>query len=277
MRPRRVAIVGCGYVGSALGGALVADGHDVLGTTTSDERHEELSQLGIRPAVARVEDVDRLKTLLADRDTVYLAVAAGGRSRDYRSVYLAGVRNVLQAIGGSRVCHVVYTSSTSVYGQDDGSWVDEDSPTEPLTENGRVLVEAEHTLLDGTRAAGITGTVLRLSGIVGPGRGPANRVVHYAGQVRTDGEGYVNLIHRDDIVAALRRLLDVPYHGVLNLSDDAPVTRRAYYDRLIAEARVPPIEWRAPEQSDGRGKRVRNDRIKTVLGLHLRHPAVGAG
>ncbi len=271
---RRVAIVGCGYVGSALGAELVRRGHDVAGTTTTPARTRELGELGLTPAVVELSQVDRVHELLANRETVFLTVAAGGKHERYREVYLEGVQHLIRALEGTAVRHVVYTSSTGVYGQTDGQWVDETSPTEPSSERGRVLVAAETALREGTRRLGITGTVVRLAGIYGPGRGPINRVRGYAGQERDDGEAYVNLIHRDDIVRALAALMDRPYAGVLNLADDRPVLRRAYYDALLASLGLPPIRWVRPEAPVDRGKRVRNDRIKAALGLTLVHPGV---
>ncbi|MCH7678812.1 hypothetical protein IID10_05515, partial [candidate division KSB1 bacterium] len=86
------------------------------------------------------------------------------------------------------------------------------------------------------------------------------------------GGTYVNLIHRNDIISALVALLDVRHHGVLNLSDDAPEPRRAFYDRIIAQSKLPAIDWIDDSSSRRTGKRVRNDRIKRLLDLKLAHP-----
>jgi len=265
-----VAIVGCGYVGSALGVTLARRGVAIVGTTTSPGRADELAASGIRPVVLEVADVCALRSCVTDCGTVFLMVAPGGRDGDYRAVYLEGVRNLLLAAAGSGVRHIVLTSSTSVYGQDDGGWVDETCPTEPVRENSRVLLEAERALLAGAKTQGISATVLRLSGIVGPGRQAGGRAARYAGQERDDGEVYVNLIHRDDIVAACVTLLDRPYDGVLNLSGDAPILRRKLYDRANEAAGLEPIRWRSSGDAV-RGKRVANRRIKRELGLRLEH------
>lgn len=276
---RRIAIIGCGYVGCALGDALVRAGHDVIGTTIVPQRASEIAALGITPLVVEHAQTDRLHTLLSDRGAVYLTLAAGRRRRDYREVYLEGMKNLLRAVKGTPVRRIIYTSSTQVYAQDDGSWVDESSPTEPQTENGRVLLATEQALLDGTRAeqsgypAPIRGTVVRLGGIHGPGRDLTERIRAAAGQECSDGNCYVNLIHRDDIVTALVRLLDVPYGGILNLTDDAPVKRRELYDRIIAAAGLPPVRWTSGDASPKLGKRVRNTLIKRTLGLTLRYPS----
>jgi len=272
---RRIAIIGCGYVGSAVGEALARTDWDVHGTTTSPTKTAALEARGIVPHVLEVADVTALHDLFSECDHVLLSVAAGRRGRDYRSVYLAGAENVRRAVVGTPVFRIVYTSSTRVYGQDDGSWVDEESPTEPVDDNGRVLLKAERTLLGGDSGNGGAGdpcvSVVRLSGIYGPGRDPSARILQSAGQERSDGDAYVNLIHLDDIVAALVKLLSTRHHGVLNLSDDAPVTRRDYYDRIIADASLPPIRWLRPDGPPHLGKRIRNSRIKQTLGLTMQH------
>ena len=131
-------------------------------------------------------------------------------------------------------------------------------------------------MLEGVRKPGgdapASATVVRLSGIYGPGRDPAKRIRSLAGTELTGGDVYVNMVHLDDIIAALEALLDLPHHGVLNLSDDCPTTRREFYDRTIAEGGLEPIRWLPGPAPPNLGKRVRNDLIKRTLTLVLRHP-----
>ena len=101
----------------------------MIGTTTRPRRVGDLEARGIKPAVIDVADESGLHTLLSDRQAVYLTIAPKARRQDYSAVYLAGVRNLAQAAEDTAVSRFVYTSSTRVYGQDDGSWVDESSPT----------------------------------------------------------------------------------------------------------------------------------------------------
>lgn len=268
---KRIAIVGCGYVGSALAKALVEKGHVVVGTTTSAQRRAALGALGIEPVVVEVDEVDRLRGALADCTVVYLTIAPRHRGEPYTEVYVKGVERLLAAVAGTAVERIIYTSSTRVYGQDTGEWVDETSPTEPGDEKGGILLQAEQRLLSGAEALGLGATVLRLCGIYGPGRDVSAHISRYAGVERHDGEKYVNLIHLEDITAALCRLVDVAYHGVLNLADDRPLKRRDYFNRLLAKAGMPPVQWTASADT-GLGKRIRNDLVKRTLSLALRHP-----
>lgn len=278
MFPRKITILGCGYVGTAVGIELLKRKRQVRATTTTPSRVAELAALGFEAAEWHVDDVQGLSRLIHDQDGVILCVAPGKRTQDYREVFLRGVQSVVAALPGSGVSRIVYTSSTRVYGQDAGEWVDESSATVPHDENGKVLRAAECALLEGVKdlAASekreVSATVLRLSGIYGPGRDPAERVLKLAGQTRDDGDEWVNLIHRDDIVTAIARLLKVPYHGILNLSDDRPTTRREYYDRLLAEAGLAAIRWSHASDGGRRGKRVDNRTIKRLLDWRPEHP-----
>jgi len=286
-----------------------SQGHDIVATTTTPSHIDELRQLGLTPALLNIANVDQLRDLLADREAVYLTIARSRRGVDYRDVYLAAAQSLASAATGTPVKRIIYTGSTRIYGQDDGSWVDESSPTEPKDENGRTLLQTEGTLLQdlpnsredplltspldkgGTRGVlpgattpravpmpkqrqppPVTVTILRLGGIYGPDRDYRRRIRGLAGTTRTDADLYVNLIHLDDIVQALMALLSVPYHGVLNLVDDSPEQRGTMYDRVLNEANLRPIQWRKDEETTGLGKRVHNDLIKRTLDITLMHP-----
>jgi nucleoside-diphosphate-sugar epimerase len=286
--PLDVAIIGCGYIGTALverlragapqgGSADLPPGRrrigDLVATTTTASRLAALRAAGARPRVVRLDEPRALHGAVAGARAVYLLVAAG-RGGDYRAVYLEGARALVRSVSGTGVRRIIYTSSCAVYGQRDGSWVEEDSAVEPVTERGRILLEAEETLLRGAADLGVRATVLRLAGIHGPDRGPQRRLEAVAGAERADGDAYLNLVHRDDVVTALVRLLEVPYHGVLNLSDDAPTRRRDYYGPRLAAAGLAPVRWRSADPAaPDQGRRVANARIKRVLGLTLAHPS----
>ncbi len=272
-----IAIIGCGYLGGALGAALTVDEKiadrfgEIRGTSTRRERNLTIERLGITPRVVSLADQATLRSVLEGCSAAFMTVAPG-RSGGFRSTYLDGVEHLMAASEGTELRRIIFTSSSSVYGQTDGSWVDETSPTVPDTESGRVLLEAENRLLAGCAERKIEATVVRLTGIYGPDRGPAKRIAAISGTERSDGDAFLNLVHRDDIVTALRGILDVSHHGIINLNDDAPTTRRDYYTRLIASANLPPVRWTEGPGKRDLGKRVRNDLIKKLLDLQLAHP-----
>ncbi len=272
--PTRIAIIGCGYVGLAVGQALAANHCDVIGTTTSPERIPILQETGLRAEVLTLSEAERLCGILADREVVYLTIAPRSHGQDYREVYLESAMSLVRALNGTAVKRIIYTSSTRVYGQDDGSWVDEDSPTSPTDENGCILLEAEKVLLDTATelkpGRSICTTIARLAGIYGPGRDPTQRIISLAGQELEDDNRFVNMIHRNDIVSALCKLRSIRHHGVLNLSDDLPMTRRAYYDAILTQAGKPSIKW-LHRSDTPHGKRIRNQQIKKLLNFELEH------
>ncbi|MEK7710962.1 MAG: NAD-dependent epimerase/dehydratase family protein [Planctomycetota bacterium] len=274
----RILILGCGYVGSALAKRLVRNGHDVVATTTTPSRAPRITELGAAPAVLLLHETERLHDALVDREFVYLCVSAGRTGQSYGELYAEGTRRFVAACRDTPVRRIAYTSSTRVYAQDDGSWVDEDSPTEPPDEDGRALVQAERTLLDapsnGFLPPESTVSILRLGGIHGPGREFSSRIHRAAGNKRTDGDAFVNLIHLNDIVEVMVRIPETRYHGVINVCDGRPMLRRELYDREIARAGLSPIRWGRRDRGGSgahggppRGKRVSNERLRHLLGL----------
>jgi nucleoside-diphosphate-sugar epimerase len=197
-----VAIAGCGGVGTALGLRLAADGHRVVGI----RRRVDALPAGIEPLSADLASGEGLASALRGAEVVFYTAAADGFSDDaYRAAYVDGLRNVLAALrdASAPVRRIAFTSSTAVYAQSDGGWVDETSPTEPAGFSGRRMLEAERLLLD----SGLPATVLRLAGIYGPGR--ARMIEEVRSGTATCIEGppaYTNRIHVEDCAGALRHL-----------------------------------------------------------------------
>lgn len=269
----RVLIAGCGYVGSALALRLTSAGHTVHGL------RREVGRLpaGVEPVAADLRDPDTLRQLPAGlRYVVYTAAPDGSGEDAYHSVYSKGLRNLLLALGesGQRPDRVILTSSTSVFGQKDGEWVDETSRTAPDNYRGRSVLEGERTLLAGPFPA----TVLRLGGIYGPGRTRLIEEVR-AGQVQiVENAPFTNRIHLDDAAGALAHLLALRRPDSLYIGVDSEPARRSTVVRWLARhtnAPEPPV---APNSTTGAsaGKRCRNDRLLRS-GYALRHPTFRDG
>lgn len=215
-----VLVAGCGYVGAALAERLVAAGRAVYGLT----RSERALPAGVRPIRADLGDRSLVRGAFpSDVSAVVFTAAASGRTEaDYRAIYVQGLAHVLDVAVARGVGRALFTSSTAVYGQDDGSWVDESSPTEPTRFTGAVLLEAEALLA----SAPIATASLRLAGIYGPGRTwLVRRVAAREAHVAPPGAAplYGNRIHQRDCAGALAHLLALPslapaYVGV----DDDP-------------------------------------------------------
>jgi nucleoside-diphosphate-sugar epimerase len=186
-----------------------------------------------------------------------------------REVYVDGLANVLDTLPAcDRFIHV---SSTSVYGQTDGGFVDESSPTDPLEESGKVVLDAERLL----RARRPDAVVLRFAGIYGPGRLLRREALLKGGAVFAGAGKWLNLIHVDDGVEAVLAAEARGRAGeTYNVSDDTPVTRRDFYTHLagLLGAPAPKFEDRGSEAATGRvlepgaGRRISNAKARAELG-----------
>lgn len=274
----RILIVGCGYVGRALGAELAREGHEVFGLRRSRAGEAELRSEGIEPVYADITRPADLEGLPGPFDwVVNCAAASGGDVQDYRAVYLEGTRHLIGWLRGSPVRRYVYTSSTGVYGQTDGSWVTEESSTEPGTPTGAVLVATEQTLRAAVLEWNFPAVILRLAGIYGPGRGYWLRQF-LAGEARIEGAGerFLNMIHRDDVVGVIRAALERGRAGaVYNAVDNEPVTQAEVFGWLATTTRrpLPPTTREEAQAARRRGvtnKRVSNHRLRTELGYPFR-------
>jgi nucleoside-diphosphate-sugar epimerase len=281
----RVLIAGCGYVGLPLGAALVRQGHTVVGLRRSAGAATELRAAGIEPRVADITDPLSLAAVPADFDWVVNCVAAsGGGPDDYRRTYLEGTRHLLAWLAARPPARFLYTSSTGVYGQTDGSTVTETSPTPAATPTAQVLIETEQLLLAAAQERGFPAIILRLAGIYGPGRGYWLKQF-LAGEARMEGDGsrVLNMIHRDDVVGAILAALERGQPGtVYNVADDEPVTQRELFAWLARTRDQPlpppaPVDVSAARKRGLTSKRVSNRRLRAELGYELRYPTFREG
>ncbi len=281
----RVLIVGCGYVGLELGRRLASHGHEVHGIKRSRENEEALREAGVTPWFADITRPDGLHGVPTGFDWVVHSVAAGGKMDHYQSIYLDGTNHLLHWLEKAPPQKLVYTSSTSVYGQEDGSVVDENSPTEPITEPAQVLAATERRLLQAASMEGpsaIPAVILRLAGIYGPGRGFAFKTF-LRGQARMEGEGnrIMNMIHREDVVGCIHAALQRGRPGeVYNAVDHEPVTQAEFF-RWLSERTgrpMPPGGTEAKARRRGNSnKRVCGRKLRTELEYSFRHPDFRSG
>lgn len=224
----RILIAGCGYVGEAAADLFHGQHWEVEGWTGSPQ---SAARLADRPYPVRSVDItDRAAVSAAsgEFDVVVQCVStSGGEAEAYRGLYLRGAQNLIHRFPSSRL---LFTSSTSVYAQTDGTIVDEASPAEPAHEKGKVLRETEELIL----ANG--GIVARLGGIHGPGRSFfLSKFLEGAAVVDPNDRRFINQVHRDDVVSALLLLAEQPSAGegqIFNVVGDRPITAREAYEWL---------------------------------------------
>jgi nucleoside-diphosphate-sugar epimerase len=283
----RILIVGCGYVGLPLGRELVLRGHEVFGLRRSHTEEVELKAAGITPLTADISQPESLRALpLTDgfEWVVNTVSSSRGGVEDYESVYLKGTRHLLDWPALQNVKKYVYTSSTSVYAQTDGSLVKEHSATEPTSPTSRLLVETEQTLLQAARERKFPAVLLRVAGIYGPERGHLFlQYLRDEARITGKGERFLNMIHREDLVTAIVAALSSGRVGeIYNVVDDEPVAQIHFF-RWLSETLgkwMPPF---ATEQENGERKRgltnkkVSNRRLRMELGVQLKYPTFRQG
>jgi nucleoside-diphosphate-sugar epimerase len=242
---------------------------------------------GVEPVIADLAKPESLTALPSGLDAVVYAAAPGAAARDasqresaYREVYLDGLELLLRALvdQGGMPKRLIFVSSTAVYGQRRGEFVDEDSPTHPARGTGEILLAAERLAL----ASEVSASVLRLGGIYGPSRTRLiDRVRNGKAVCRRGPAHYTNRIHRDDAAAALRHLLGVPelapiYLGVDDMpADEADVLRWLAQELGADEPRML-SENEAPALNRAGSKRCRNDRLKAT-GFEFEYPSFREG
>lgn len=213
-------------------------------------------------------------------DWVVNAVSSSrGGEEDYRRVYLEGTRHLIQRLAPCPPKKYIHLSSTSVYGQTDGSLVKEDSPTEPASPTSRILVETERLLRNAAGQDRFPAIILRVSGIYGPDRGHLfQQYLRNEARIAGQGERLINMIHRDDVVGAILAALKNGRPGeVYNVTDDEAVTQLNFF-RWLSETLgkwMPPFATEAENENRKRGltqKRVSNRRLKMELGYQFKYP-----
>lgn len=265
--------LGHGYCAQALARRLIPQGWRVIGTTRDPERARALRADGVEPLIWPVED---LGPVLAQVSHVLASVAPGPEG----DPVLARHRAELSA---ARLDWLGYLSTTGVYGDHQGGWVDERTPLTPTTRRGhqRVAAEAEWAAL------GQPLHVFRLAGIYGPGRGPFEKVRNgTARRILKPGQVF-SRIHVEDVAQVLEASIRQPHPGaVYNLCDDDPAPPEDVLAHAAALLGLPPPpaeDWDQAEMTPmarsfyAESKRVRNDRIKADLGVRLLYPDYRSG
>ena len=215
---------------------------------------------------------------------VNCSASGGGGADDYRKVYLQGNRNLLAWLTDSPPKNFVYTSSTSVYAQNDGSEVTEKSVTEPAADTAKVLVETEKLLSSAATERQFPAVILRVAGIYGPGRGHAfKQFLRGEAKIEGDGARWLNMIHRDDLISIISAALERGMPGeIYNAADNAPASQLEFFTWLAAELKrpLPPRIAADTEVWRKRGvtnKRVSNAKLRTELKYEFRYPDFRAG
>ena len=276
-------IIGCGYLGHRVANLWLRAGQEVRVITRSETKGAELTAAGLSPLVADISEPTSLQCLKKQGrlETVLYAVGWDRNAgQTIEGVYARGLANVLAAL--PEVKKVVYISSTGVFGEVAGDWVDETSPAIPLREGGRACLAAENVLRG--HPLGKRSVILRLAGIYGPHRIPRANELRAGLPIAAPSSGYLNLIHVDD--AARIVLLAEAQATTPNLylvSDGQPVLRSEYYAELARLLNAAPPRFIAPDpntpaaQRASSDKRICNRRLLAELQPQLLYPSYREG
>jgi len=282
--PGRTLIVGCGDIGRRAARRLLAEGRDVAGFVRSPGSADALDRLGVRPVTGDLDypPLPELPSLGAD--LFHFAPPPRSGEVDSRTGNLIAA---LERDGNPR--RIVYISTTGVYGDCGGAWIDEHWPPNPSVARAKRRLDAEYRLRAWRERSGGELVILRVGGIYGPGRLPLERLQKGLPLVREEEAPFTNRIHADDLVAVALAAMERGRDGaVYNATDGQPSTMTDYFNRiadLVGLPRPPliPLAEASEQLSVGmasymaESRRLDNRKLREELGVTLCYPSLDQG
>jgi nucleoside-diphosphate-sugar epimerase len=279
-----IVIVGCGYVGRRLAQCYLARAEPVLGVTRGAESAAELESEGLH---ARALDLaaDDLASLPLEGSRLFHF--APPPARGVEDLHTRRLVSAFDHVGHPR--RLVYISTTGVYGDCAGAWVDESWPPRPAADRARRRWDAEQTLRQWARRRGHELVILRVAGIYGPERLPLERLRQGLPMVREAEAPYSNRIHAEDLVEVCIAAMERPEaHGIYNVCDGNPTTMTDYFLRVADAAGLPRPPLISMQEADGQlsagmlsymqeSRRLNNRRMVEQLKVALRYPTLDEG
>jgi nucleoside-diphosphate-sugar epimerase len=271
----KVAIIGCGYVGSEVARLWKAAGDEVTVTTTTSEKKEQLQAIASEVVILKGNDLPSLQKVVAEQDIILLSVGAKQRTPEgYRQAYLETAENLMTAISTSKVKQLIYTSSYGIINNTSGDLVDEKVAVNPVSETSKIMYQTEQ-VLQKTPTNNLKTCIFRLSGIYGQGRELIKIFQKRAGTTQPGtGENYTNWVHLDDIVRAIAFAREKQLQGVYNLNSDQVLTSKEFFDNLFQAHNLPSITWDSSQPSTRSfNLKLSNQKLKNA-GFKFQHPQI---
>jgi nucleoside-diphosphate-sugar epimerase len=271
----KVAIIGCGYVGSEVARLWQTAGDEVTVTTTTPEKQQQLQAIASEVVVLTGNDLASLKEVVADKDLVLLSVGAKQRTPEgYRQAYLETAENLMTAISTSKVKQLIYTSSYGIISDTSGNLVDETVVVNPVSESSKIMYQTEQVLQKAS-TRDLKTCIFRLSGIYGQGRELIKIFQKRAGTTQPGtGENYTNWVHLDDIVRAIAFAREKQLEGIYNLNSDQVLTSKEFFDNLFQAHNLPLITWDSSQPSTRSfNLKLSNQKLKNA-GFKFQHPQI---
>jgi nucleoside-diphosphate-sugar epimerase len=277
-------IVGCGYLGSRVAQRWRDAGESVIVVTRSPEKALEFRRQGYESLVSDLNIVDTHLCLPAVDTLLYSVGFDRTPGQTVSQVYERGLQNVIRAMRISTQ-RVIYISTTGVYDDASGDWIDENTPPNPQRAGGSASLAAEIFLT--SYPSSKNSIILRLAGLYGPGRVPFLDLLRAGQPIPAAELGHLNLIHVDDAAATVVAAAQLaPFSDgprIYCVSDGHPVERGDYYRELARQIGAPPVQFVAPDPNSPRAvraeanRRVDNKRMLAELGIELVYPDYRAG
>lgn len=263
----KISILGAGWLGLALGEALVMAGHEVKASTTSEEKLEKIKEKGITPFLIDLDEDGPLPAEFFQAELLIITLPPGRRDPDVIKNYTNRIQQLIQAIRKSPVLHLIYTSSTGVYGDQEGI-VTENSPVSPSSPSSKAVYEAERLL--GKTESSLN--ILRLAGLIGGSRQPGRFL---AGKKELkDGEAPVNLVHRDDCIGIILEIIrQKAWKEIFNVCADTHPSRAVFYTEQAEKLGLEPPDFLEEEKTKPY-KVVSNEKVKRLLGYRFKYSDV---
>lgn len=259
-----ISILGAGWLGETLGETLVQNGHTVKGSTTSEKKLNIFEEKGMIPFLIDLDQEEALPADFFQTDILIITLPPGRRDPNVLNNYQNRIRKVIQAIQESPIRHLIYTSSTGVYGEQAGV-VTEETAVAPNSPSSEAVYQAEIMLRKTDRPL----TILRLAGLIGGSRRPGRFLAGKKGLM--GGEAPVNLVHREDCIGVIREVIRQNiWEEVFNVCADEHPSRAIFYTAQAKKLELEPPEF-VEEEKMGMYKVVSNEKVKKLLGYHFKY------
>lgn len=260
-----ISILGCGWLGTELGKNLLQKGYIVKGSTSTNDRLNELEFTGIQPFYIRIEpdyiDIDYFSFF--NTDVLVIAIPPK-RVENITDIFPGQVKKIIELIRQMNIPKVLFVSSTSVY-EPGNREVREGDKSKPEKPSGRAILEAEKILLEET---GFQTTVVRFGGLIGANRNPGRFL---AGKKNVPAGTPVNLIHRDDCVRILSQIIEENIWGeVFNACSPVHPTKKEFYTKAAEVSDLPAPEFTGVQE---KYKIINSDKLVQRLGYTFKYPS----
>jgi nucleoside-diphosphate-sugar epimerase len=261
----KISILGCGWLGFPLAQSLLANGYEIKGSTTSEEKISILKNIGVEPfliALSSAKIDGNTAEFLNESEILIIDIPPKLRKVDSES-FVGKIQNLIPFIEKSSVKKVIFISSTSVYGEEN-TVVTEETPTNPDTESGKQLVGTEKLLHKNNH---FKTTVVRFGGLIGEDRNP---VYSFAGKTNLANPNKpINFIHQQDCIGIILKIIETQtWNETFNAVAPFHPTRAAYYTQKAIEFNLVPPEF--VYSASKSGKIISSEKLCQMLEYHFK-------